>query len=141
MSLEQQVEVLSQNVANLTEILEKFLDSGAASIATAERPADHSEKKAPPKKKAAKKKAEPKAEGPIVDDGLDPEEANATGDSLSYDDDVKPAVLGAAKENRDVVVAALSRFGAKKATELPEEKYGEFLAMLEKGIADGVEAI
>ena len=132
MSLEQQVENLSQNVASLTEILEKFLDQGAANIAGAEIPPNKPTKKAAIKKKAASKDAEPVS---------DPEGENTAGDNLDYDGDVKPAVLAAAKDHRDVVVAALSRFGCKKATELDAEKYGEFLAKLAKGIDKGVEAI
>ena len=144
MSLESEVKTLSGQIAELTEVLEKLLDS---SITTGRDPS-HSEKKAPTKKAAPKKKAatkeEPKASEP--DDNGEPE-AN---DELDYETDVKPKVLEAAKikdlgddgdTGRDVVVAALARYGCKKATELNADRYVEFLETLAKGVEGGVAAV
>jgi hypothetical protein len=144
MSLETEVKILSGQIAELTEVLEKILDS---SITTGRDPS-HSEKKAPAKKAAPKKKAATKEE-PTASEPDDKGEPEVT-DALDYDADVKPRVLEVAKikdlgddgdSGRDVVVGALARFGCKKATELGEDKYTEFLETLEKGVVGGVGAL
>jgi hypothetical protein len=51
-------------------------------------------------------------------------------------DDLKQAVKEAAKTDRDATVAVLQQYGASKATEVPEEQYGEAVRQL-KGVTDG----
>lgn len=128
------------------EELIEALNANTAALNAPGTPAA-TEEKAPPKKKAAKKKAEPKVEEEEV---VEAEEANAAGDDLDYDTDVRPKVLAAAKmkdlgddgdTGRDVVVAVLSRFGVKKATELNADRYADFLDALAKGIDGGVAAV
>lgn len=137
--------------AKIEELIEA-LNANTAALNASEAPAATKDK-APPKKKAAKKKAEPKTEEPAeeVDEEVDEAEAAGTeGDDLDYDIDVKPKVLEAAKmkscgddgdTGRDVVVAVLSRFGVKKATELNADRYADFLDALAKGIDGGVAAV
>lgn len=54
---------------------------------------------------------------------------------LNYAADVSPKIAAAAAKNRAAVVAALSRFGVAKGTELKPEQWGEFIAAMDAILA------
>jgi hypothetical protein len=54
---------------------------------------------------------------------------------LDYATDVSPKIATAAKHNRAAVVAALSKFGVAKGTELKPEQWPEFVATMDAILA------
>ena len=62
--------------------------------------------------------------------------AQPSGEEVTYDGHVKPAILTIAKEKgRDTVTALLQRFGAGKGPELKPEQFAEFHALAQKTLA------
>lgn len=55
--------------------------------------------------------------------------------ALNYAADVSPKIAAAAAKNRAGVVAALSRFGVAKGTELKPEQWGEFIVAMDAILA------
>lgn len=55
-----------------------------------------------------------------------PETASESPSDVTYED-VSKAIFAKVKEDRDAVVAALSKFGVKKGTELKADQYAAFL--------------
>lgn len=54
--------------------------------------------------------------------------------TLDFDKDVAPVVLGAVKaKGREWVSSVLSQFGAERASQVPEEQFGELIAALQDG--------
>lgn len=54
--------------------------------------------------------------------------------ALDFDKDVTPVVLGAVKaKGREWVSSVLSQFGAERASQVPEEQFGELIAALQDG--------
>lgn len=115
------------DTANLTDLDKQVLAllSGGASVPT---PAPAA-KAAPAAKKAAAPKAEPKAEEPAEE----PEEAadEAAGDDEVTLEDAKTlATKMVANGEAAKVKAALATVGAKKVSEVAEDKVAEFVAAL-----------
>lgn len=55
--------------------------------------------------------------------------------ALDYATDVSPKIATAAKHNRAAVVAALSKFGVAKGTELTPDQWPEFIAAMDAILA------
>lgn len=91
---------------------------------------------------STKPKTTPKVEGttaPAVEPEPEAEETQAddageqTEVVYTYDDHIKPSVLKvSAKHGRPGVEKLLSQFGVANAREVPEEKWPEFMAEIEK---------
>ena len=72
---------------------------------------------------------------PIAETAPPPSEPEpAAAPTLDFDKDVAPVVLGAVKtKGREWVQGILSQFGAERASQVPEEQFGELVAALQDG--------
>lgn len=144
------VTINAVDVADLRRQLASLLGDGSATIVYGGAP---DPQPSPPK--ASAQRAAPKAATPPSDPSPEPSDTSPTiqseattieadggadtaspseGDprTLSYDDDIKPAVLKvSAKHGRPGVEKLLAKFGAGNAREVPEDRWPEFMAEIE----------
>lgn len=119
MSIETQLEKLNSNLLRLTEALEDL--KGNAPVQA--EPEPEAEPAPAPKKKTTRKKA------PTRKKKTTRKKAPAKRARVNYDDDVKPMVLAAiaTPEGREEVKELLAEFGVKKAPDLDESDYPDFI--------------
>lgn len=133
---EKEQEILSSFVEALTAFALAQKNAGTPSAKTPEPdafalPADEEK---PAKKKKAKTKTPP-VEAPIPEDPDDPEPkpdlAAVTADPDAQRAEVKDLIQKSVLTNcRDGIVALLQKYGVKKASAVPDDRIGEFLADL-----------
>ena len=127
--LETEIKKLTTAVENLTIAM-----SGKDTVVAAQ-----SEKAAPAVKKEEAAQASPAAATPTLDDALaitpetpDPETVvrQPAAPTATKDEVIQATIKLAQDKGRDAPPPIFATFGIKKATECPEEKYGELVAAL-----------
>lgn len=75
---------------------------------------------------------EPASSGPTEPSPTAPvESVSASAEPLDFDKDVTPVVLAAVKDKgRDFVTSVLTQFGVERASQVPDEQFGELIALL-----------
>lgn len=116
--------------------LDRIADALIAHLAADGAPAAATPKKVEPK--AATPKDETKKEEPAPETKVDPESpaeeplVETEGEPVTYAD-VKDRILKVTSaKGRDAAVALLGKFGAAKGQDVPEERYGDFVAEADK---------
>jgi hypothetical protein len=117
--------------APTTEAKPEKTKATAGTKAEAKKPTADSASSAPGATQAT---TAPKADAPAQTSSTP--DVQPSGDEVTYDGNVKPAILQIAKDKgRDMVTALMQRYGATKGPELKAEQYADFVKDAQRVLA------